>query len=289
MLKNPASTLDLGRLAKTRHSQKVPLMNKHKTVSRFLSLGVLVLAIPFAGGCGGHAAAPGMNNTNPMSPSAPGSTTPSNAKVFPDIQKMTGWQSCTACTGSPFAAFSMTEGVNSPSLSGASARFQLLSGTQPFGGALWFKFLGSQDSATHFIYDLQFYMDNPAAPQALEFNVSQSAGGSHYNFSTRCDLVGTRTWRVWDPIKNSWTGSSAPCVQPAANTWNHLSWEFQRDSSGNVIFAAVTMNGNRSVVNMTMPHTPDSQSGVDVAFQIDANQTATPVSVWLDKVSLTYW
>lgn len=244
-----------------------------------------------AAGCGGHAAAPGMNNTSPATPPPPGSgsTTPSNAKVISDIQKLSGWQSCTACTGSPFAVFSMTQGVSSPSESGASSRFQLLSGTKPFGGALWFNFLGSHDGATHFLYDLEIYMDNPSAPQALEFNVTQSAGGSHYDFSTQCDLVGTRTWRVWDPTKKAWAASSAPCAQPAANTWTHLTWEFERDGSGKVIFSAVTMNGNRSVVNMTMPHTSAGGSGVDVAFQIDANQTATPVSVWLDKVSLTYW
>jgi len=266
-------------------------MKKHAEI--LLSLVALFL-IALAVGCGGHASTPALNNTSPASPSpspAPGGggTAPSNAKVFSDIQKLKGWQGCTACTGSPFAAFSMTQGVASPSQSGASARFQLLSGTKPFGGALWFEFLGSADSATHFVYDLNFYMDNPSAPQALEFNVTQSAGGSHYDFSTQCDLVGTRTWRVWDPTKKAWAASSAPCVQPPPNTWNHLTWEFQRDASGNVIFSAVTLNGVRSAVNMTMPHTAQSGSGVDVAFQIDANQTATPVSVWLDRVSLTYW
>ena len=264
---------------------------KQKHAEKFLSLIALWLSLVLIAGCGGHAAKPPLDAANPAPPSAPspGTSTPSNAKVFPDIQKLGGWQNCTACTGSPFAAYAMTQGVTSPSQSGASARFQLLTGTRPFGGALWFKFLGSVDSATHFVYDLYFYMDNPSAPQAVEFNVSQSAGGSHYDFSTQCDLVGTRAWRVWDPIKKQWATSSAPCVQPPPNTWNHLVWEFERNSSGQAVFTAVTLNGNRSLVNMTMPHTGDSQSGVDVAFQLDANQTATPVSVWLDKISLTYW
>jgi hypothetical protein len=78
-------------------------------------------------------------------------------------------------------------------------------------------------------------------------------------------------------------------VQPPPNTWNHLVWEFERNSSGQVVFSAVTLNGNRSAVNVTMPHTADKRSGVDVAFQLDANQTATPFSVWLDKINLTYW
>jgi hypothetical protein len=183
----------------------------------------------------------------------------------------------------------MSQGISSPSLSGDSSRFQLLSGTQPFGGALWFKFLGSFDGASHFVYDLFFYVDNASTAQALEFNVSQSANGSRYNFATQCLLVGQQVWNVWDPVGNKWVASGVPCAQPVANTWNHLTWEFVRDSAGNAVFTAVTLNGNRGVVNLTMPHVADNQSGVDVAFQSDANLAATPYSVWLDKVSLTYW
>jgi hypothetical protein len=51
----------------------------------------------------------------------------------------------------------------------------------------------------------------------------------------------------------------------------------------------VTMNGVKEVVNLSMPHTPDTNSGIDIAYQSDANLTGTPYSVWLDKVSLTYW
>jgi hypothetical protein len=175
------------------------------------------------------------------------------------------------------------------SLSGSSARFTLLDGTKPFGGALWFKALGAHNSATHFIYDLNFYVDNPAAAQALEFNVTQSAKGGRYNFSTQCDLAGAHTWRVWDPVGFKWVGSAATCAEPAAKTWVHLVWEFERQPGGSVIFTAVTVNGVRQTVNLSMPHTADSNNGVDVAYQSDANLIGTPYSVWLDKVSLTYW
>jgi hypothetical protein len=252
----------------------------------FLSLALLV-------GCGGQSPAATSAAVAPGSPSA--SPTPTatpanpNAKTIPDIQKLAGWENCTVCTGSALAVYSMTQGIASPSLSGSSARFQLLTGTQPFGGALWFKFLGAQNGATHFVYDLFFLVDNPSAAQALEFNVSQSAGGSRYSFSTQCDLAGQHLWRVWDPVAGHWVASAVHCVQPVANTWNHLVWEFERDTGGNVVFIAVTVNGTRGVVNLSMPHTADSSSGVDVAFQADANMAATPYSVWLDQVSLTFW
>lgn len=183
----------------------------------------------------------------------------------------------------------MIQGIGSPSLSGSSTRFELLAGTQPYSGALWSKFLGTFDTATHFVYDLFFYVDNPAVSQALEFGVGQSVNGNRYRFYTQCLLVGGQVWRVWDPSTGAWVASSVPCTTPAANTWNHLIWEFERDSSGNVIFTAVTLNGTRSVVNLSMPHDSDSTSGLDVSFQPDADVNATPYSVWLDHITLTFW
>lgn len=249
-----------------------------------------LFAFAFLAGCGGVASShtatannPGPSPAPSPSPANPGSTT------IPDIQKLGGWENCTACTGAPFAAYSMTEGVTAPSLSGQSAQFQLLGGTHPFGAALWFKFLGAQDDATHFVYDLNFYVDTPGAAQALEFNVNQSVGGKRYSFSTQFDLADNGVWRVWDPIGGRWVASNVSSPRPAAKTWNHLTWEFERDSSGHTIFTAVTLNGTRSVVNLSMGHTGDSGSGVDVAFQADANLAPVLYSVWLDKVNLTFW
>ena len=90
-------------------------------------------------------------------------------------------------------------------------------------------------------------------------------------------------------IAHDWVASSAPCTPPQPNTWNHLVWEFERDSAGHVIFTAVTLNGNRETPNLSMPHVGDSSTGLDVAFQPDANLDATPYSVWLDNITLTYW
>lgn len=254
---------------------------------------VIFLTVIFLTGCGGNGSSQSAVMSAPTPTPTPTPTTsapPSNATTISAIQKLSGWENCTAtCTSTPLAVFSLTQGVASPSLSGSSSQFQLLAGTQPFGSALWFKFLGSFDSATHFVYDLSFYVDNPAASQALEFNVSQSANGSRYNFATQCDLAGQHLWRVWDPMAQKWVASSVPCVQPAPNTWSHLIWEFERDSMGNVIFAAVTVNGNRGLVNLSMPHVADSQSGLDIAFQSDANLNGTPYSVWLDNVNLICW
>jgi hypothetical protein len=258
--------------------------------------GPLLLCLAFLPGCGGQSPNATSAAVAPSPPAPSPSPTPSptpanpNAKTIPDIQKLTGWETCSStCSNTAPAVFSMTQGISSPSLSGSSTRFQLLAGTQPFGGVLWFKFVGTENSATHFVYDLFFLVDNPGSAQALEFNVSQSAGGNRYSFSTQLDIAGQNTWRVWDPVANRWVASTVHSPKLEPNTWNHLIWEFERDSGGNVIFTAVTVNGTRGVVNLSMPHTADPTSGLDVAFQANANLAATPYSVWLDKVNLTFW
>lgn len=275
-----------------------------KPKNLFLAVFVALLVSTFVDGCGGKGALTNASMPVPASPSPTppsGGPTPSptpsatpsptpNSTTISGVQKLSGWQSCTgSCTNTPTAVYSLTQDVTSPSLSGAAARFELLAGTNPYGGVMWFKYLGSFDSATHFVYDAFFYVDNPSAAQGLEFTVSQSTNGSRYNFSTQCLFAGQNLWRVWDPNTHGWAASSAPCAQPAPNTWNHVIWEFERDSGGNAIFTAVTVNGNRAVVNMSMPHVGDNTSGLDVAFQPDADVNATLYSVWLDNVSLTYW
>jgi hypothetical protein len=261
-------------------------------LKKILVLPLLPLAFALFTGCGGQALSskPGLSNPDPSpSPGASAPGVPENATTIPDIQKLGGWEDCTACTGSAFALYSMKEGIAAPSLSGASARFSMLPGTLPFGGALWFKFLTIDNSATHFVYDLYFYTDQPSAPQALEFNVSQSTGGNRYSFATQCDLSVHRAWMAWSPTENGWVSTGVPCIQAPPKTWNHLIWEFNRDTSGRAVFAAITLNGDRKEIGISMPPTPDKSNGIDVAFQLDANRTAAPYSVWLDKVNLSYW
>jgi len=214
---------------------------------------------------------------------------PSTARTISDIQKMSNWENCTGCAGGAFAAYSMTTGITSPSLSSSSARFSFEGGTAPWGQALWWKYLTADNSVTHFIYDLYFYVDIPSAAQALEFTVSHSTGSNRYEYATQCDLGGSHSWRSWNPTRHGWDSLGITCPSPSAKSWNHLVWEFERNSSNQVVFKAVTLNGTRSDVNLTQSRQSDSSSGIDISFQMDAKDGPTLFSVWLDKVNLIYW
>jgi hypothetical protein len=253
------------------------------------------------GSTGGSGTTGGTGTTTGTSGTTGGSTTgsttgggsspqiPSNARTISDIQKMSNWESCTDCAGGAFAAYSMTTGITAPSLSGSSARFSLEGGTAPWGQALWWKYLTADNSVTHFIYDLYFYVDIPSAAQALEFTVSHSTGANRYEYATQCDLGGSHTWRSWNPTKHGWDTMGISCPTPSATSWNHLVWEFERNSSNQVVFKAVTLNGTRSDINFTQSRQSDSSSGIDISFQMDAKDGPTLFSVWLDKVNLIYW
>ena len=208
-----------------------------------------------------------------------------------DIDQLPAWDSCNSCAGAGGVgaqiSYSMSEGVNSPSIDGNAAQFWL-GGGFPYAGALWWKELTPQPGASHFTYDLYFYYQNADAPQALEFDVNQVVNGGKYIFGTECNMKETGTWRVWDTTNAHWVSTGVACNAPA-NNWNHMTWELQRNGDGSYIFIAVTLNGVKQSVNQT--HWSKSASGneLNVAVQLDSNYAGTEYSVWADKISLTYY
>ena len=212
------------------------------------------------------------------------------AETISNIQSMSNWESCSVCAGQDGhgvdSPHSMTQFVSSPSMDGQSAQFWL-GGTHPYGDALWWKQLGGQSGARHFVYDLYFYLKNAQAPQALEFDVNQSVGGQKYIFGTECDIKDHRQWRVWG--NGTWQDTGIGCSAPTTYTWHHLVEEFYRTPDGKVNFVSITLDGNRHYVNRTYAPRSGGGSEMNVAFQMDGNSYQTDYSVWLDKVTLNYW
>jgi hypothetical protein len=212
-----------------------------------------------------------------------------NASIS-QIQNKSGWDSCSVCAGAdgngPSTDHWLQQWVSSPSLTGSAAQFHL--GGTPWGAALWWKQVGGNDGVYNLRYSLDFYVDNPGAAQALEFDVNQNAGGLRYIFGTECDIKGSGTWRVWNSQAGHWVSTGIYCAAPEAYRWNHLVWEFQR-TGGGVRFVAVTLNGQRRDIDYWFPAYNEGGSGIDVAFQADLDGGGTGLSVWLDNVNLTYW
>ncbi len=211
--------------------------------------------------------------------------------TYLDIDQMTSWSSCDKCAGAggngPTTPYSLTQFQASPSMDGKSAQFSI-SPSVKYAAALWWKQLGAQPTATKFTYDLYFYLKNPSAAQALEFDANQTLNGLQYVMGTECNIKGSKQWDVWDENLH-WVATGIPCTVPTAYTWHHLVWEFARTSDKKTQFISVTLDGVKSYVNKSL--TPRIKSGAElnVAVQLDGNSTATAYSEWVDKIKLTIW
>ena len=232
------------------------------------------------------------------------------------IQNMPGWQSCSADfpAGSQRAgqlcaagnknvpASAMTEGVSSPAMDGKSAQFSMsapggtANPTYGYSNYLYFNPIAGGNSVSNFVYDLYFWIDNPDAPQALEFDLNQafddtSGAGSpqRWTWGSECNFKGETPgrWDIWDDANSIWRATTVPCDPFPANTWNHLTWNFHREGN-QVFYDTLTVNGTVYQVNTAY----NNQQGwtleeIDTAFQMDLDSNADPYNVWLDEVNLT--
>ena len=214
---------------------------------------------------------------------------PSNATVYSHIEDMTGWASCTSsCSGgNGTAIFSLTQQQASPSLDGSSTLFSY-DGGPAFSHILWSQHLSSNGTASNFVLDMGYYIDRPANAQGLEFAANQQLPNQWYKFSTQCSFADGK-WRVWDSANQGWVATSAPCTQPPANTWQHLTFEYQR-ANGQAVFVAITVNGQRYSINQSFnPQAHSGSTSVGVHFEIDGDSTAQPYNVWIDEMTLNIW
>lgn len=212
-----------------------------------------------------------------------------NNATYQMIQAMSGWQNCGSCAGpggqGPDTPRYMHQFIATPSMTGKSSEYWI-GPKVPYSAALWWKQLGANSKVAHFTYDLYFYVKNPTAPQALEFDMNQSVGGRKFIFGTQCDIKGHHDWDVWDTANSRWVQTGIACSAPPAYTWNHLVLEFSR-SSTQATFVSVTLNGKKSYINRTFNTFGTSASELNTAVQLDGNSTDTAYSVWVDKMQVT--
>jgi hypothetical protein len=215
-----------------------------------------------------------------------------------DIQAMPGWQSCSAlfpagsgrdgqicAAGLGTADSTMTENQSAPAMDGKSAKFTM-GGPTAYSNMLYFNPVAGGDNVSHFIYDLYFYIDNPNASQALEFDINQTFGGNRWVWGSECSFNDSGKWDIWDDV-NGWKPTIYDCKPFPANTWIHLVWNVERVGN-QVHYISLTVGDQTYNIDTYYPNQPDwTVEEIDVAFQMDGNYKQEPYNVWLDQVKLT--
>jgi len=170
----------------------------------------------------------GYVSATPLQITVSGQATSTGGKTtISDIQAMPGWQWCgglfppnSARAGQICAAgggtptTSMTQNQSSPAMDGNSTKFSISPSSPDFPGycnVLYFNPVAGGDNVTHFIYVLYFYIDNPAAPQALEFDVNQTFGGNRWVWGSECNFKADGVWDIWNDAPNTgWEPTNIP-------------------------------------------------------------------------------
>lgn len=246
---------------------------------------------------GGHTAVIKSWNTSGMSythtvsfnvGSSPGPI-PTGGNVFSSIDQMSGWGSCTLCAGNHVAQYSMTRGQSSPSMDGRSTKFWI-GGSTPYSNALWFKGLGSVGTARHFVFDLYFYLTNPSAAEALEFDINVAYNHRYYVFGNECNALDNHTWDTWNQITGHWVSTGVSCPKFTPYKWNHVTIEVERTTSSQLHFVSFTYNGVKHYTNKYVGSKYSANTNaVSIDFQMDGNSHQADYSVWVDKMKLTYY
>jgi hypothetical protein len=225
-------------------------------------------------------------------------TIPATAVVTLNIHKLTNW-TAEHDAGTSGSSTGTTSLVTSPALSGSARQFAVT--YTNYGGERYNIKFSKDQASTNFVYDTQIYIANPSTGIAnIEMDLNQvMSNGQTVIFGFQCD-----GWsHTWDYTANTgtptspiahWLHSNQSCYpqQWTTNAWHHVQVQYSRDSSGNVTYKAVWLDGVEQDLNVTvlsafaLGWAPSLNSN----FQIDGyNSTSGSATVYLDNLTLYSW
>jgi hypothetical protein len=219
-------------------------------------------------------------------------TPPSSAKAFNQIEDMSGFKSCSAnCAGGQSTTNHwMAQYQSSPSMDGSSIQF--FNGGSAWANVLWYKALGANNWASHFLWDFWVRYDSStiANLHTAEFDLYQSIAGIELMVGSQCNF-GYGIWQIWNQAAIRWIDTSIPCRRFSANTWHHIQWYAERASSNQYRYKTLVVDGTPySLNNRTFYGSRQNWADViGVQWQLDLGATGVDAHQWVDKVKLTIW
>jgi hypothetical protein len=232
-------------------------------------------------------------------PSAPPPTPtdyiPSTALVSTDLENSSNWE-YRHDPGTPGSATGSTVFPATTPSSDTGREFYV---TYSYGGGeIYHVSFGKDPNATHFVYDTYIYVDDPSQIENIEMDMNQvMANGDTVIFGTQCSSY-SGTWEYTSsPSGNShWSPSNIPCSPKkwAANSWHHVQIASHRDSSGNVTYDWVNLDGVHSdFQNATGPSARPLgwvPGDLLINFQLDGdNVSSGSITTFLHTLNIYRW
>jgi hypothetical protein len=223
---------------------------------------------------------------------------PSNAASVSDIQVLSGWSSAhdTGGSGASSGALSL---VSSPSLYGNTLR--TITNFTNSGDQRYSVVFSDNTDAENYFYDGWVYLTSSAAYLAnLEFDINQvMPDGKTVLTGVQCDGW-TSNWAYTanegtaSSPKPTWVHASGTSCNPrkwSQNAWHHVQFSISRDSSGNVRYQSVWLDGTETKLNATVYGAASLGWGpvVNTQFQVDGYGSSGHVTAYLDHLVISMW
>jgi hypothetical protein len=228
---------------------------------------------------------------------AAGPSIPQDAISASSLQTLSNWIAAGDVEGSGDSSGTMSL-VSSPSYGGEALQF--VTQFTNAGDERYSVVFGEDTSATNFVWDGWVYLDQSVSDIAnLEMDMNQVlANGQTVIFGFQCDgYSGT-----WDYTTNAgtpespideWVHSNAACnLQDwSIETWHHVQVVYSRDSSGNVTYSSVWLDGVESEINATVPSAFALGWGTVLLtnFEVDGAGASGTSTVYLDDLTVYRW
>jgi hypothetical protein len=174
-------------------------------------------------------------------------------------------------------------------LSGSSRQFSI--GGGPWSDALWIHKLGPDNTAKHFLWDFNVYLDaaSAAAVWSAEYDFWQTIGGWKHMVGSQC-VFGENHWDIWDSPNYKWINTGIPCPRFSGDTWHHIAWDVERISATQYRYNTLWVDDQAITVGKVFDAEPtDWSDDMGVQWQLDQNGNGDPIKQWVDRVKLTIW
>jgi len=165
------------------------------------------------------------------------------------------------------------------------------------GGERWHLSFAKSATATHFVYDTYVYLVDPSQVANIELDMNQvMSNGKTVIYGTQCSSY-TKTWEFTTVSGGShWHSSNIACNPKnwAANTWHHIQIASHRNSSGDVTYDWVNVDGTHSVFKNATGYSAESlgwaHGDLLINFQLDgANSGSGSITAYIHKMTIFRW
>src|ERR1700722_6796095 len=218
---------------------------------------------------------------------------PTNAHSSGDLSTSGHWE-WSHDSGTPGSSVGSSQyPVGNPSLDG-KAREYYVSYSDKAGERFSLSFAHDSE-ATHFVYDTYVYIDDPAQVGNLENDMNQvMANGKTVIYGFQCSAY-SGTWE-YSLISGGphWHSTGLAC-SPKKWTpykWHHVQIASHRNSSGDVTYDWVNLDGDYKQVNKGGNGAENLHWAVGdliLNFQLDGAESRGSVKMYTDKLTIFYW